>query len=143
MCIPFFPCSFGSRKAGLSRPLALYKSHYDLKRDSFQVMPAEAAKEFVSMERRTNAGTAVCEQLAGDAPQPGSAAHHRSCSQRAQQPRSLCAQRPGSSRTAVAHGLAACPPSVNLAEVWGRLPVQHSSLGARVHGKQVRPSSLL
>lgn len=32
MHIPFFPYSFGSRKAGLSCPLALCESHYELVR---------------------------------------------------------------------------------------------------------------
>lgn len=59
MHIPFFPYSFGSRKAGLSHPLALCKPHYDVKRDSFQVMPAKAAREFAFMERQTRQQSSV------------------------------------------------------------------------------------
>lgn len=69
----FFPYSFSSRTAGLSHPVALCKPHYDLKRDSFQGMPAEAAREFASMERRTNTGRAVSEQPAGDTLPPHTA----------------------------------------------------------------------
>lgn len=106
-------------------------------------MPAKAAREFASMDRWTNASRAVSEQPAGDAPQPGLAPHALSCRQQAQETPSLPARLPGKSRTAVAHGLAACPPSVSLAELWGRLLIRYSSLSARVCGKQVRPSNLL
>jgi len=100
------------------RPQSLFRGTkticVDRKRDSFQVMPAEAAREFVSVEGRTNSSRAVSEQPNRDAPQPGSAPQPRSCSQHR-------------SHAAVARGLAALPPSLCPAEVWAPLPARHSS----------------